>query len=112
MLKSRSISGWVGTIRTLSSNGDGKGVLSIAIGDKVEVKTWNNSFSDVFDNTLLDPASSIFQTLTALKTGQKVKFSGEFVTSAIDCVKESSLTMAGSMTEPEFILRFKDVQTP
>ena len=39
----RTIHDWVGKIATLSSNGDGKGVLSIMIGTEVYLKTWNNS---------------------------------------------------------------------
>src|ERR1700694_854407 len=38
-----SIYDWIGTVSTLSSNGDGKGVLAIEIGRNIFVKTWNNA---------------------------------------------------------------------
>src|SRR5205823_2797040 len=33
------ISNWIGSVATLSSNNDGKGVLSVSIGPKIYVKT-------------------------------------------------------------------------
>ena len=94
---------------TLSSNSDGKGVLSIAIAPGVRVKTYNNSFSDIGADTLLKPASSLFQRASSLSVGQKVQFSGRFIGSVEDCIREVSLTLDGSITEPEFIIKFSDV---
>jgi len=41
-----------------------------------------------------------------MKRDDPVKFSGTFIYSDIDCVKEASLTQEGSMAAPEFLLRF------
>ena len=109
LLTSVSVRNWVGRISKLSTNGDGKGVLAVQIGDDVYVQTWNNDVSDVVDHTLIDPASALFAKASALSEGQQVLFSGSFQHSDTDCVEESSLTMDGSLTEPAFIVRFFDI---
>jgi hypothetical protein len=101
--------GWVGHIDTLSSNSDGKGVLSIKISDNAYVKTWNNALSDIADSTLVEPSTRFFARLITMKKGQFVRFSGSFIQSEVDCFKESSVTLGGSMQEPEFLMRFADV---
>jgi len=112
LLKSRTVEGWVGHITNLSSNEDGKGVLEITLSDHATVKTWNNAFSDIAYNTLIDPASSISQKLTSLKEKDRVRFSGTFFQSDVDCVHEASMTLDGSMSQPEYIIRFSGIETP
>jgi len=101
---------WSGTVEKLSSNGDGKGVLSISLAHGISVKTWNNSFSDTGDHTLLEPGSDIYSKAVALQKGQSVPFSGSFIHDAgVDCLRESSMTMDGSMTKPEYVFLFTDI---
>lgn len=109
VLSSRRAQNWVGTVTVLSTNGDGKGVLSIRIAPDIYVRTWNNSLSDLTDKTLIDPQTGLFKTVSELREGQKVRFSGRFVPSDIDCIKEQSLTLEGSITEPEFTMSFEAV---
>ena len=111
MLSSHRVQDWVGTIYELSSNSEGKGVLSVQISDNVYIKTWNNKLSDIGHDTLIDPNSSLFKTLSGLSEGNKIKFSGSFLPSDTDCIREGSLTLSGSMTEPEFIMQFERVQS-
>lgn len=108
-LKSPRFKNWYGQIHTLSSNTDGKGILSIRIGDNAYVRTWNNAFSDIGDDTLIDPDSHVFQKASEFKEGQWVRFSGTFIKSRTDCFLEASVTMDGSIQEPEFIARFTDI---
>lgn len=103
-------SDWVGRIETLSSNGDGKGVVSLSVTQYMHIATWNNSLSDVSDRTLIDPTSSMFKELAALKVGDLVKFSGRFSSSNTDCVGEQSVTLRGSMTDPAFTMRFSSIR--
>ena len=105
-----SIQNWVGTISTLDSNSDGKGVLSIEVADDVRLKTWNNSLSDIGDNTLIDPSSPLFAEVSSLKKGDLVEFSGAFIQNDTDCVKETSMGLRGSMTDPEWLFRFSAVR--
>ena len=54
VLPSLSVTDWIGTITRLDTADNGKGVLSVSIGDDISVKTWNNGLSDTGDKTLLD----------------------------------------------------------
>lgn len=97
---------WVGTVVRRTTNSEGRGVLHVRLSDTVTLKTWNNSLSDFRDRTLVEPGSPVFQAMSQLAEGTIVRFSGSFVPSPVDCVHESSLTLRGSMTSPEFIFRF------
>lgn len=103
------ISGWSGQIRKLGSNNDGKGVLELRLSDGLSLVTWNNDFSDLSDGTLIDPSSPLFQGLSHMKVGDNVSFSGSFLPSDVDCVREASMSLSGSMTDPDFIFRFNTV---
>jgi hypothetical protein len=105
----QSATDWVGKIAKLTSNGDGKGVIAVELAPGVHVSTWNNALSDIGDHTLIDPNSSLFKSLSAMKTGDLVKFSGRFSPSNTDCVREMSVTLGGSMTDPAFAMRFTSV---
>jgi hypothetical protein len=103
------VSGWVSQINKLGSNSDGKGVLEVSLADGVTLATWNNDLSDISDNTLINPASPLFQSLAQMKVGDQVTFSGSFAPSDVDCVREASMTLSGSMTDPDFVFRFSSV---
>ncbi|MBH9993797.1 MULTISPECIES: hypothetical protein [Bartonella] len=105
------VKNWVGTITELTTNGDGLGVVSVQLSSDVFVKTWNNALSDVFDKTLLDPDSQVFKNLSKLNKGEKIRFSGQFLkdSQTVDCYREASLSMDGSMEKPEYIFRFSSV---
>ena len=90
LLTSLHVRDWIGAIYQLSSNSEGKGVLAVKISDDVYIKTWNNSFSDISDHTLIDPTSSFFKTLSNLSEGARIKFSGSFLPSETDCIREGS----------------------
>jgi hypothetical protein len=108
------VSGWVGQIETLTTNNDGRRVMSVAIGNKIYLKTWNDAVSDVGDGTLIKPGSALYEKALKLRTGERVAFSGRLFREAgsKDCFRESRPTMDGSMMEPEFIFRFSDICTP
>ena len=108
-LKGKSVDDWTGTIETLSSNSEGKGVISIRIGPDIHVATWNNALSDIMHTTLIEPGTELFSRLSSLKVGDRVKFSGLFFESNTDCVFELSMTLGGSMGDPDFIMRFTAV---
>jgi len=109
LMKSAFITGWIGTVETLSSNGDGLGVFSVKVGNDIALKTWNNSVSDASDHTLIDPASTVFHKASSMKVGQKVVITGTFIPSKTDCFREGSMTLAGSLESPEYIFQFFDI---
>lgn len=101
---------WVGTVSTLGTNSEGKGILSVEVADNVFVKTWNNALSDIGSETLIDKSSAVYREMMNLQPGDQVSFSGEFLSSELDYLEESSLTIEGSMTEPEYLFRFASLQ--
>jgi hypothetical protein len=108
-IKSPMVRDWIGTVYKLSSNDEGKGVLGLTLSDHLWVKTYNNAFSDTGDHTLIDPESPVFAKAVALKEHQRVRFSGSFLPDSKDCFREGSMTLGGSMDEPEFLFRFSDI---
>jgi uncharacterized protein YecT (DUF1311 family) len=104
------VTGWIGRITTLSSNNEGNGVLELRLSESVSVGTWNNSFSDFEDHTLISAGSPLHQAAVALQEGQLVTFSGHFFHEQNDCLKEKSLTVAGAMTDPAFLFQFSDIR--
>lgn len=104
-----SVSSWVGTINQLETNTEGKAILSVRISPDIEIKTWNNALSDMASNTLIEKGTPVFSSLFNLSSGQRVKFSGSFFPSETDFIEETSMTIDGSMRDPEFLFRFKSV---
>jgi len=109
VLTSKTIIDWVGTVRTVDSNSDGKGVLSIAIADGIRLETWNNDLSDFEDHTLLQPSTKVFNAAASMRSGQLATFSGSFIPDSENCIRESSMTLSGKLTDPEFIFQFSAV---
>lgn len=107
-----SATGWIGKIDGLSTTGDGKAALKVTLpcGDSdidVTVMTWNNGLSDIGDNTLIAQSSKLYDALSDLGTGKRIKFSGSFITGdETNGYHEASMSESGSMTAPEFIMRF------
>ena len=109
-LKNRTLAKlWAGTVETLSSNNDGRGVLAIRLSSHLVVSTWNNAVSDFVDGTLIDPTSSLGVESASLKQGELVRFGGDFVSGGEDCMTEQSITQGGSMSDPTFTFRFREV---
>ena len=99
--------GWVGKVVNLSTNGEGKGVLSVAVADGVILRTNSSSFLD--ENTLIEPGTRVFEAMKTLKVGDAVRFDGSFFRGSTDCFSEMSLTLDGSIRSPEFRFRFTSV---
>ncbi|TKT70283.1 hypothetical protein YH63_002010 [Afipia massiliensis] len=109
-LQGHHAGGWIAKISYLSTNGDGRGVITLELASGLHVSTWNNDLSDLFDKTLIDPDTDIFKSLAVMKRGDTVRFSGGFFPSDLDCVKEQSVTLGGSMKSPVFTMRFSSIR--
>ncbi|PTE15968.1 hypothetical protein [Pseudogemmobacter blasticus] len=109
---SRAVKDWIGTVYELTTNGDGWGVFSVEMEGDIWLSTWNNAFSDAGSNTLIDPSSELFAALAELQEGQQVVFSGSFFKDPTDgdCFDEKSLSLSGSMDQPEFVFDFSAVR--
>lgn len=110
LVRGRSVSSWVGTISQLETNTEGKAILSIRVSPDIEIKTWNNALSDISSNTLIEKGSDLYSSLFDLSRGQSVEFSGSFFSSETDYIEETSITIQGSMRNPEFLFKFQSVK--
>lgn len=111
-LPSPEISNWIGTVYRLTTSNKGLGVLSVELPGDIWLSTSPSELFDAFEKTLIEPESPLFATLSTLETGQMIAISGTFFkdTSGVDCYREMSLLMDGTMGQPEFIFRFTDVR--
>lgn len=109
LIRSKRVERWIGWVVVLSTNNDGRGILSIRVAPDIHLQTWNNSLSDIIDKTLIDPHSKVFETAASMKKGDFVKFSGSFVSGEADCIGEQSVTLSGSINDPEFTFRFSEL---
>lgn len=109
-VKAPQVRDWIGTVSSLTTSNDGKGVLAVTLAKDVVLGTWNNTLSDSMDKTLIEPGSAVFNSAVQLKKGDKVVFSGALLASSDDCYKEKSVTLRGSMTSPEYAFRFSAIR--
>jgi len=100
---------WTGKIEAIDSVGDDSAYVSVSVCKNVTIKTWNNSFSDLMNKTLINIDSELYEKLLDLEEGDKVIISGRFTKSQTDFFQESSMTDSGSLSEPEFIVNFEDI---
>lgn len=112
VLDSYKIQDWFGTVSSISTNSDGLGILQITINDRptIEIATWNNALSDTMDDTLIPKSSPVYDVMADLKKGDKVWFSGRFVPNDRDAIREASITINGSMTDPSFRMQFSGLK--
>ncbi len=109
LLTGNKATNWTGIVNNVGANGEGKAYVYIEIADKVKVMTWNNSFSDISDDTLIPTSSKFFDKLVAMKKGDLVTFSATLLKSSNSCLKKGNLTEFFYGQRPEFIARFSDV---
>lgn len=104
-----NMTNWVGVIDNVGANGEGKAHVTIKISDDIKVKTWNNAFSDMLDNTLIPETDPVYDALLTLKPGDKVTFSGAFVSSDGATLYATNMTDVFSALTPEFLFKFTAV---
>jgi len=109
---SAQVEHWVGKLTKLTTNSEGLGVITVAIGNDIFVSTWNNFFSDKQYGTLIDPDTDVSNSLEVLEIGQRIKFSGSLIRDQkLDCFQTQNLRMDYAINQPVFTFRFSDVQT-
>jgi hypothetical protein len=111
-LENLIVKDWVGTLSDISTTASsGNAYISIALPCDVttHVKTWNNSLSDLGDKTMIAKGSALYSRLATLHQGQQVRFSADLVRDRTGGPREASMTVSGSMTDPEFIARFTSI---
>ena len=104
---------WVGTVVTVDANGEGKAVVVVSIEDDIEIGTWNNAFSDISDNTLIEQGTPLYDAALELVPGDTVRFSGTLKSGSEGndtCYYTSNLTEVMSIESPDYIISFSDLQ--
>lgn len=95
---------WIGVIEKMGTNGDGKAYVTISLSPNLlTVSTWNNSISDFQDKTLIPQSSATYKSLSQMKEGNFVKFSGKLM-------RPTNMTEAGKMVEPNFLFKFTSIE--
>ncbi|OWV85774.1 hypothetical protein [Rhizobium sp. R693] len=105
----RSVAGWRGKITRLETNTEGKAILSVRLSPNTDIGTWNNALSDIMDGTLIEKGTPLYTALLTMSVGDAVTVSGSFLPSDEDGMKETSLTIRGAMSDPEFLFHFNDI---
>jgi hypothetical protein len=104
------VSAWSGVVEEVGSTSEALGSIKIAIGENVTLETWNNEFSDAFDNTLISRKSPLYEILLDLKKGEIVTFSGTFIDGDGACLDTKNLTEYYAVNRPEFIFKFTAIE--
>jgi hypothetical protein len=111
LLTSLQFDGWLGELTEMGTTSDGSAYVTVKLeGNPIVIRTWNNGLSDISDKTLIPVNSPLFNAISDLKKGVRVKVGGQFVAGEQDYIREQSLTEKGSMTEPEFSVHFTMVE--
>ena len=102
---------WEGKLVELATNSEGDAIITIQISQFARVKTFNNAFSDSFYKSIIEQGTTLYNSLMNLSTKDRVRFSGTFYPSGtMDYFFETSMTEHGSLTEPEFLMKFESVE--
>ncbi|AYG73609.1 hypothetical protein [Rhizobium sp. CCGE532] len=104
-----TVQNWTGTLRNLETSTEGKAIVTVRLVSDVDVLTWNNSLSDVIHRTMIDKGTPLYAALMNMSVGDPVTVSGSFIPSDQDGALETSLTIDGSMTAPEFLFQFSNI---
>lgn len=105
-----SVTGWRGTVRTLSADSEGNGVLTVELAPGITL-TNARGFSERHV-TLLKPGTADFQMATSLAEGETIQFDGSFMPGNQTCIDEGSFTLDGKLLEPEFGFIFRELRKP
>lgn len=100
-----SVTGWRGTVRTLSADSEGNGILVVELAPGITL-TNERGFSERHA-TLLKPGTADFQVATSLAAGETIQFDGSFMPGDPTCIDEGSFTLDGKLLEPEFLFIFR-----
>jgi hypothetical protein len=111
VLNKRVATNWTGKITEIGSNSDGFAHVEIELADGVRVKTWNNSFSDISDNTLIPPSADFFDNLVAISEDTVVTWTGRFAAGDSFCLKKANLTQTFYGIDPQFIVKFSNIES-
>ena len=101
---------WVGFLNALDASSSLKLYVSVQIGCRGLLKTWNNEFSDSLSGTMLVKTDPGYDEVLASQINDELVFSGMFLSADGKKIAEQSITIDGSLSAPEFTFRFSDIK--
>tara|TARA_B110000305_G_C19318146_1_gene577537 strand:+ start:350 stop:880 length:531 start_codon:yes stop_codon:yes gene_type:complete len=107
---SLSVNNWIGKIKSIDTNMEGKGILAVIIDKGIFIETWNNAFSDLMDNTLIEVDSKVYNQLMEFNNNQQIKFSGSFISNSNGCFRLKNLSKKSKLIKPSFTFKFSDAK--
>jgi len=111
VLDKRVATNWTGKITEVGSNSEGYAHVEIELADGVRIKTWNNAFSDIGDDTLISPSADFFDNLVAMSEDTVVTWTGKFAAGDSFCLKKANLTQTFYGIDPQFIVKFSNIES-
>tara|TARA_B100000686_G_C16608125_1_gene872332 strand:- start:391 stop:987 length:597 start_codon:yes stop_codon:yes gene_type:complete len=103
---------FVGKINRLSTTREQNAHLSISLlgTNYITISNWNNEMSDIGTESLIKSGSSLYDTVADLGEDITVKFTGSLFSDSDDHIEEKSISESGSMTDPEFLIKFSSIE--
>jgi hypothetical protein len=99
---------WLGTIKTLTTTGQGNAVLELELPcAPFGMGSWNNELSDIGYNSLIPIGSPSFEALSNMAPGTPIRIDGTLILDPdrLDGWGEVSVTEKGSMNGGFFLIR-------
>ncbi len=102
---------WHGVVSQISTDQGGAHaflVIKSGLGYPVTYKTTQMTAFDV--GTAIRRGTPMYEKLGALSDGDRVVFTAQFIRDRARGLREVSLTEEGSLSEPEFLVKFQDIK--
>jgi len=108
----RNVNNWIGTLNSQSTDSNGNATISIKLNDSLSVGNAAIEFG-FGASTKIDKNSNLFQKISIMKKGDKVKFSGTLGTDDKNDYNTVLTEIFGgessTMLSPTFLFRFSDL---
>lgn len=103
-----NISEWTGHVERIGTYlGSDEVSLSVTLVPNITLRTEGDLQND---GSKIQRRTHLFDAVSKLSAGQSVIFSGRFIKGDKTCLRETSLTNSGSLTDPEFQFIFRDIR--
>lgn len=96
-----AVTNWIGKVKAMSADVQGRGMVAVEIGNKVLLTTPVNPQSEAEADGMVPRKSQLYTDVSRFKTGDPVVISGEFLPGEGSCVKD-----IGTLTDPVFLFKF------
>lgn len=105
VIQEPAVTSWIARVKGMTSDADGRGLISVEIGNHVILTTATNPQTEAEAATLIPRKSTLYTEVSRFKTGDMVTITGEFVPGTDACVREVG-DLRTMLTEPAFLFKF------